>query len=105
MGANSSVGGISDLKIEGGKTQTFHNSDGDETYSNTGGGLVPLIGINPALPPIFMNMKKGSKQKSGNSSNLAMFNATKKQFPQLNKLTSHKKSYVSPYSIKSIQKP
>ena len=39
--ANSSVGVISDLKIEGGKTQTFHNSDVDETYSNAGGGLVP----------------------------------------------------------------
>ena len=30
LGPNSSVGGISDLKIEGGKTQTFH-SDVDET--------------------------------------------------------------------------
>jgi hypothetical protein len=99
------VGGISDIKIEGGKTQTFH-SDVEETYSNAGGGTVPsLVGGNPALPPIFMPMKKGSKKKSGNTSNLAMFNATKKQFPQLNKLTSQKKSYVSPYSIKSIQKP
>lgn len=40
LGANSSVGGISDLKIEGGKTQTFH-SDVEETYSNAGGGTVP----------------------------------------------------------------
>jgi hypothetical protein len=37
--------------------------------------------------------------------NLSSFNATKKNFPQLNKLTTHKKSYISPYSIKSIQKP
>lgn len=81
LGANSSVGGISDLKIEGGKTQTFH-SDVEETYSNAGGGTVPSMGGNPALPPIFMPIKgKASKKKSSNSSNLAMFNATKKQFP------------------------
>ena len=79
MGANSSVGGISDLRIEGGKTQTFH-SDVEETYSNAGGGTVPSIGGNPALPPIFMP-KKSSKKKSGNVSNLGMLNATKKQFP------------------------
>jgi hypothetical protein len=54
----------------------------EETYSNAGGGTVPSIAGNPALPPIFMPMKnKGSKKKSGNTSNLAMFNATKKQFP------------------------
>ena len=37
--------------------------------------------------------------------NLSAFNSTKKQFPQLNKLNQHKKSYVSPYSIKTISKP
>jgi hypothetical protein len=58
--------------MEGGKTQTFQ-SDVEETYSNAGG-----IGGNPALPPIFMPIKKGSKKKNGNGSNLAMFNATKK---------------------------
>lgn len=42
LGANSSVGGISDLKIDGGKTQTFH-SDMEE-YSNAAGGTVPVIG-------------------------------------------------------------
>jgi len=43
LGGNSSVGGISDLKIEGGgKTQTFH-SDMEE-YSNAAGGTVPMIG-------------------------------------------------------------
>jgi len=80
LGANSSVGGISDLKIDGGKTQTFH-SDVEETYSNAGGGTVPQMGGNPALPPIFMPIRKSSKKKSSNASNLAMFNATKKQFP------------------------
>jgi hypothetical protein len=53
----------------------------EETYSNAGGGTVPSLAGNPALPPIFMPVKKGSKKKSGNTSNLAMFNATKKQFP------------------------
>ena len=42
LGPNSSVGGISDLKIDGGKTQTFH-SDMEE-YSTAGGGTVPQIG-------------------------------------------------------------
>lgn len=32
-------------------------------------------------------------------------NVTKKNLPTLKKLTDHKKSYVSPYSIKAIQKP
>ena len=103
LGPNSSVGGISDLKIDQGKTKTFH-SDVEESYSNAGGGTVPMLAGQQALPPIFMPVKKGHKKK-GNNSNLATFNATKKQFPQLNKLTSHKKSYVSPYSMKSISKP
>jgi len=38
------------------------------------------------------------------AANLSIFNATKKNFPQLSKLTTHKKSYISPYSIKSIPK-
>ena len=76
----------------------------EESYSNAGGGTVPMLAGQQALPPIFMPVKKGHKKK-GNNSNLATFNATKKQFPQLNKLTSHKKSYVSPYSMKSISKP
>ena len=77
----------------------------EESYSNAGGGTVPMLAGQQALPPIFMPVKKGHKKTKGHSSNLATFNATKKQFPQLNKLTSHKKSYVSPYSIKSISKP
>jgi len=60
-----------------------------------------------------MPSKKGgpgaSKHKKATigaaSTNIAAFNATKKQFPQLNKLNQHKKSYVSPYSIKTISKP
>lgn len=51
-------------------------------------------GLVPGLP----NMQQT------HSSNLAAFNATKKNFPQLNKLTTHKKSYISPYSLKNIQK-
>jgi hypothetical protein len=43
-------------------------------------------------------------QATMHASNLAAFNATKKNFPQLNKLTTHKKSFISPYSLKSIQK-
>ena len=104
MGANSSATGISDLKVEGGKQKQFH-SDVDEGYSNSGGGTVPLIGGQPALPPINMPLKKGGNKKKQTGTNFATFNTTKKQFPQLNKLTQHKKSYVSPYSLKSIQKP
>ncbi len=33
------------------------------------------------------------------------FNSTKKNFPTLKKITDHKKTYVSPYSFKAIQKP
>jgi hypothetical protein len=43
-------------------------------------------------------------QATTQAGNLAAFNATKKNFPQLNKLTTHKKSFISPYSLKSIQK-
>ena len=42
LGANSSAGGISDLKIDAGKTQMFH-SDVEESYSNANGGVVPLL--------------------------------------------------------------
>ena len=87
-----------------------------EEYSNAAGGTVPIIGGQAALPPIIMPTKKGSKKKQGgvvaagpsahhHAANLATFNSTKKQFPQLNKLNGHKKSYVSPYSIKTISKP
>ena len=85
MGGNSSVGGISDLKIDGGKTQTFH-SDMEE-YSNAAGGTVPIIGGQQALPPIIMPAKKGGKKKphvinqTTHSTNLTNFNSTKKQFP------------------------
>ena len=50
-----------------------------------------------------MPSKKGGKKKSTQYG--AAFNQTKKQFPTLNKLNQHKKSYVSPYSVKTIQKP
>ena len=52
----------------------------EESYSNAGGGTVPMLAGQQALPPIFMPVKKGHKKK-GNNSNLATFNATKKQFP------------------------
>jgi len=105
-----------DLKTElGRKTQTFHSDieDGSPTTS---------VQQPPALPPIFKKQKNRqggpapqpqppkmmhltSSQFGGttsHASNLTTFNATKKNFPQLNKLTTHKKSYISPYSIKSI---
>ena len=81
-----------------------------EEYSNAAGGTVPVIG-QQALPPIIMPTKKGGKKKhgggssTGHAANLTTFNSTKKQFPQLNKLNQHKKSYVSPYSIKTLSKP
>lgn len=73
-----------------------------EEYSSAGGGTVPMIGGQQALPPIIMPPKKGGKKKGGPAGSIAAFNATKKQFPTLNKV---KKSYVSPYSIKTISKP
>ena len=90
-----------------------------EEYSNAAGGTVPLIGgQQAALPPIVMPSKKdkmgkhhhhhvkGKGTMGGASTNIAAFNTTKKQFPQLSKLNAHKKnSYVSPYSIKTISKP
>jgi len=53
---------------------------------------------------------KGGKKKqlvpatnaAMHSTNQSNLNSTKKQFPQLNKLNQHKKSYVSPYSIKTL---
>ena len=121
------------MKIDGGKT--FNNGSVSEQiameeYSNAAGGTVPLIGggqQQAALPPIVMPTKKGGAAtgkhhhkgvKGAASTNIAAFNSTKKQFPQLNKLNSnshnnsgsnhpqHKKnSYVSPYSVKTISKP
>jgi len=32
------------------------------------------------------------------------FNTTKKNFPVIKKITDHQKKYISPYSIKSINK-
>ena len=117
---NSSQGGLAEMKIDGGKT--FNNGSTSEhiameEYSNAAGGTVPIIGQpQAALPPIVMPTKKGGAAtgkhhhhkgvKGTTSSNIAAFNTTKKQFPQLNKLNQHKKnSYVSPYSMKTISKP
>lgn len=62
----------------------------DQSYS--GGGTVPLIGGagQQALPPIHMPTKKGGKKKIHHmgSTNIAAFNMTKKQFPQLNKTSA-----------------
>lgn len=57
---------VSDLKIEGGgKTQTFHSDvEADSNYHQQNGGM-PMIGGQPALPPIFMPIKKGQKKKDG----------------------------------------
>jgi hypothetical protein len=55
-----------------------------------------------------MPNKKGNKKKNSGSNIVVAatgFGTTKKNFPVLKKITDHKKSYVSPYSIKAIQKP
>ena len=70
------------MKIDGGKTQSFHTDL--EEYSTAGGGTVPMIGGQQALPPIVMPAKKGNKKKNGQ---VAQLNQTKKQFPTLNKLS------------------
>lgn len=56
------------------------------------------------------NNKKGQKKKGGavggtvlSVVNVAGFSSTKKNFPNL-KVQNHKKNYVSPYSIKVMQK-
>ena len=121
---NSSQGGLTEMKIDGGKT--FNNGSTSEhiaamdEYSNAAGGTVPVIGGHQqaALPPIVMPTKKGGAatgkhhhqhhhvKKGNTSSSIAAFNTTKKQFPQLSKLNQLKKnSYVSPYSMKTIAKP
>lgn len=56
-----------------------------------------------------MPNKKG-KKKNGSIGGATViggqgFNSTKKNFPALKKMPDPKKSYVSPYSIKAIQKP
>lgn len=63
LGANNSVGGMNELKIDGGKSHSFP-SDMEE-YSTAAGGTVPVIGgQQQALPPIIMPMKvKGGKKK------------------------------------------
>lgn len=58
-----------------------------------------------------MPNKKGQKQKKNSNQLQGLtvggtgFNQTKKNLPTLNKLNTQKKSYVSPYSFKAIQKP
>ena len=70
--------GLTDLKIDNSKTQTF-NSDVEENYVNQMGP--------PALPPIFMPQRKGNKKKnvpnntSLHNAALSTFNQTKKNFP------------------------
>ena len=94
----------------GRKTQTYH-SDVEEGGSNYAQQVQQPQMQLPGLPPIFKKQSKkagagmhmtGSQFGGSHASNLTSFNATKKNFPQLNKLTTHKKSYISPYSIKSI---
>ena len=57
-----------------------------------------------------MANKKGQKKKGGAVTNVIGvpnvigFNSTKKNFPNLKKVQDHKKNYVSPYSIKVMQK-
>eukprot|EP00347_Sterkiella_histriomuscorum_P018074 403346890 len=105
-------GTLADLKIENSKNQTF-NSDFEDSTSVQGANIVNGI---QQLPPIFMGNKKGQKKKNSNvpphphqiisqvANPLTQLNQTKKNFPVLNKITNHKKSYVSPYSLKAIHK-
>jgi hypothetical protein len=60
-----------------------------------------------------MGPKKNTKKKqangspsiiAGGSTVMGPLNQTKKNFPTLKKITDHKKTYVSPYSIKAIHK-
>ena len=104
---NSSQGGLTEMKMDGGKT--FNNGSTSEQiameeYSNAAGGTVPIIGqMQAALPPIVMPAKKGGANQNTTtgkhlhhkgvkgpigaaSTNIAAFNTTKKQFPQLQKL-------------------
>jgi hypothetical protein len=61
-----------------------------------GGGPGPgVISLNPQTQMQGMTVGGGSGGPAG-------FNQTKKNLPQLKKITDHKKSYVSPYSFKGI---
>lgn len=55
-----------------------------------------------------MPNKKNQKKKpivvAGVGGGSTVFNSTKKNFPTLKKVTDHKKTYVSPYSIHAIKK-
>ena len=60
-----------------------------------------------------MANKKGVKKKNNNNSPsiiaggstvIGGFGHTKKNFPVLKKINDHKRTYVSPYSIKAIHK-
>ncbi len=105
-------GALGDLKIENSKNQTFNSDleDSASVHGLNGNNLVSIrffnIDLQPQLPPIFMPNKKGQKKKpivlAGGST---VFNSTKKNFPTLKKVTDHKKTYVSPYSIHAIKKP
>ena len=45
------------------KMLSFH-SDVEESYSNAGGGVVPMLAGQQALPPIFMPVKEYLIQQS-----------------------------------------
>jgi hypothetical protein len=73
---------------------------------------IPPIGSNP--PPINNHFFPTSNRVGNHSPimNITMnnvtvnhFNSTKKQFPQIKKISDHHhKKYVSPYSLKSMNK-
>mmetsp|Transcript_36670 Transcript_36670/g.35453 ORF Transcript_36670/g.35453 Transcript_36670/m.35453 type:complete len:105 (+) Transcript_36670:1113-1427(+) len=102
---------LGELKIDNSKNHIF-NSDVEED-SHSLNGLSNGNTLKNGLPPIFMANKKGAKKKPGVTGLVGggVFNATtKKNFPILKKVSDSqvqgpkKSSYVSPYSIKAIQK-
>lgn len=87
-------------KKSNGANVLVQNSSSNIPNSNMGGGSVGpgVININPQVQMQGMTVGGGQGGPAG-------FNQTKKNLPQLKKITDHKKSYVSPYSFKGIQKP
>jgi hypothetical protein len=68
---------------------------------NSGGQLQGLVTVGGGGSSVI----GGPASSVGGGGGPSVFNQTKKNLPTLNKLNTHKKSYVSPYSFKAIQKP
>ena len=79
--------GGSDLKVGESKNHSFASDMEDSVHA-----AMITNGLNQ-LPPIFMPNKKNKKKSIA---------PTKKPLPQIQKIATHKKTYVSPYSMKAI---